>query len=620
MAYPVGCKRMKILPSISSPSDLKPLSIKELQQVCSEIREYIIDVVSKNGGHLASNLGTIELTVVLHNVFNAPEDLIIWDVGHQTYAHKIITGRYSKFATLRKQDGISGFPSFEESEYDLFITGHSSTSISWAAGLASAKDLKKENNTIVCIIGDASLAGGMAFEALNHIGHTGKDVIVILNDNEHSISASVGALSKYLIKIVTNPIINKARLDIQTIVKRIPRFGSSAYRAALKLEKNLYSLLVPGLLFEELGFRYIGPVDGHNIELLKLSLERIKSIKGPVLLHCLTKKGKGYEPAEKNPEKFHSVPPFLVQTGERSSEKKITFTNVFSNALLRQAEMDKRIVAISAAMPDGTGTKEFSFLYPDRFFDVGIAEQHAIGFAAGLARQGFKPVVAIYSTFLQRGYDQIIHDIALQKLPVIFIIDRAGIVGEDGPTHNGIFDIAYLRSIPGLNLVAPKDGNELAQMFSFALSLNEPVAIRFPKAETSEETVSLKIEKAKSEVIFDGKDVALVGVGVTTNICVQAHNLLKNKNISSAVINLRFISPIDRQTLMDFAIRTKKIVVVEDGIISGGAGSAVLEAVSETGAQIKIIGVHGFVRHGKRQDVLYQEGISVDRIVNEVLK
>lgn len=611
---------MKILPRIKSPSDLKGLSIKELNNVCLEIRECIIDVVSKNGGHLAPNLGVVELTVALHSVFDAPRDMIIWDVGHQVYTHKILTGRCNNFHTLRKEGGISGFPSSDESAYDLFITGHSATSISWALGLAFARDLKKEDNKIMCVIGDASLACGMAFEALNYAGQAGKDIIVVLNDNERSISASVGALSKYLVNIVTNPTLNKTRLDIQNLLKRIPRWGFRAYRAALKLEKNLYSLLVPGLIFEELGFRYIGPVDGHNIELLKTTFERVKIIKGPVFIHCLTKKGKGYKFAEDNPEKFHSAPAFSVQTGEPTHLKNIQFTDVFSGALVREAEKDKKIVAISAAMPEGTGTKQFSLLYPERFFDVGIAEGHAVGFAAGLAKNGFKPVIAIYSTFLQRAYDQIIHDISIQRLPVIFIIDRAGIVSDDGPTHQGIFDIAYLRNIPHLNLLAPKDGPELVNMFCFALSLGEPVAIRFPKAPTSIHGDCLKIEKGRLEFISDGKDIALIGVGPTTQMCTEAHSILEQKNISSLVLNLRFICPLDKEALKDTARKLKKILIVEDGIIKGGAGSSILEAISDTGADVKIIGVPGHIQHGKREDILKKIGISVEGIVSEAIK
>ncbi|NQT06666.1 MAG: 1-deoxy-D-xylulose-5-phosphate synthase, partial [Candidatus Omnitrophica bacterium] len=448
----------RLLDSINSPADLRKLNIEELPTLAQEIRKELIDIVSKQGGHLASSLGAVELTIALHYLYNTPEDTIIWDVGHQSYAHKLLTGRRDRFKTLRQLGGISGFPLRSESEYDAFTVGHSSTSISTALGLVTANDIKKDKRRVVVMIGDAALAGGMAFEALNHAGHTKKDIMVVLNDNEISISRTIGSLSGYLNSILTNPLYNRVRKNMQEIVKGIPVVGKGAFRAAKRFEEGLKNLVVPGILFEELGFRYFGPVDGHDINKITSTLRNLKGLREPIILHVLTKKGKGYKFAEKRPAVFHGTGPFDVKTGEAKKEKPqraTNFTEAFGKKAAELGKKDNKIVAITAAMPDGTGLCKFAKEFPDRFFDVGIAEAHAVGFSAGLARGGLKPITAIYSTFLQRAYDQMIHDVSLQKLPVVFCLDRAGLVGEDGPTHHGIFDIAYLRHIPEMVVMAP---------------------------------------------------------------------------------------------------------------------------------------------------------------------
>ena len=453
----------RLLDAIKEPADIRRLKLTELPVLARELREEMISTISKTGGHLSSSLGAVELTMAIHYTFDTPRDIVLWDVGHQTYANKMLTGRAKSFSTIRQLGGLSGFPNKDESPaHDIFTSGHSSTSISTALGLVLAKDLDGKNNKTVVVIGDAALAGGMSFEALNHAGHLKKNMIVILNDNELSISKSVGALSRYLNRIITNPAYNKIRRDVERVLIRIPRFGFRAYRAARKLEEGLKNLLIPGMLFEELGFRYFGPIDGHNTAQLINVFKNVMDLDEPLLIHVVTKKGKGYKPAEDNPSAFHSTGPFDIATGATSGKNsKETFTEAFSSGIIGLAEKDPKIVGVSAAMIDGTGFDRFAKLFPERFFDVGIAEEHAVGLSAGLARGGYKPVVAIYSTFLQRSYDQIIHDVCLQNLPVVFCLDRAGLVGEDGPTHHGMFDIAYLRHIPNLTVMAPKDTGEL---------------------------------------------------------------------------------------------------------------------------------------------------------------
>ncbi|MDD5496059.1 MAG: 1-deoxy-D-xylulose-5-phosphate synthase, partial [Candidatus Omnitrophica bacterium] len=543
----------RLLTHINEPADLRKLSIIELSKLASEIREEIINVVSQTGGHLASSLGAVELAIAIHYVFNTPKDIILWDVGHQSYAHKILTGRLRSFPTLRQLGGLSGFPNKDESpRYDMFTCGHSSTSISTALGLVLARDLKKERHKIVVAIGDASLAGGMAFEALNNAGHMKKDIIIILNDNELSISHSVGALSRYLNRIITAPSYNKIRKDVEKVLKRIPRFGFRAYRAARRLEEGLKNLLVPGMLFEEMGFRYFGPIDGHNIAHLVNVLRNTMNLEEPILIHVVTKKGKGYKFAEENPADFHGTGPFDISTGKKakSQEHLKAFTEAFGEKIVDLALKDQRIVAVTAAMMDGTGLNEFSRIFPERFFDVGISEEHAVGLSAGLARGGFKPVIAVYSTFLQRGYDQIIHDACLQNLPVVFCLDRAGLVGEDGATHHGVFDIAYLRHIPNLVLMAPKDPDELKYMLEFALRQNGPVAIRYPKGSSPNfGSKDLPIRLGKSQVLRDGKDVAIIALGNMCKTAMETAELLSKKRVDACVVNARFVKPIDMDIL-----------------------------------------------------------------------
>ena len=628
-----------LLNRITRPSDLKKLSLDDLTLLAHEIRCAIIDTVSSSGGHLASSLGAVELIVAIHYCLNAPEDKIIWDVGHQAYAHKLLTGRKDRFNTLRKLDGISGFPNKNESEYDVFTTGHGSTSISTALGMVAARDLEEKAYKVVAVIGDASLGGGMAFEALNHAGHLRKKILVILNDNEMSISKSVGALSRYLNRIITAPIYNKIRSDIEALLKRVPRFGFRAIRSARRLEEGLKNLLVPGMFFEEMGFRYFGPVDGHDIKTIVGTLKNIVDMDTPVFLHVVTKKGKGYEYAEKIPEKFHGVSSFDVSTGEKVCAKKekeqtvltstseVSFTSVFGEEIIDIAKTDKRIVAITAAMPEGTGLDGFAKIFPDRFFDVGMAEQHAVGFAAGLARAGLKPVVAIYSTFLQRAYDQIMHDACLQDLNIVFMLDRAGLVGEDGPTHHGVFDIAYLSSLPAIVVLAPKDEEELKEMLRFAISYNKgPIAMRYPRGRSynfSSTSPKTPIILGKSEMLKEGKDVTILSVGYMSHISMEAASSLLAEGIDCEVINARFIKPLDLDLILKSVSKTKKLITVEEGVLKGGFGAHVLEEIIDKipkETKIKILGFPDkFIEHGGRNILLDRYGLSPQKI-KQVIK
>jgi len=620
----------RLLDAINNPEDLRKFPITDLPILAAEMREEIIGTVSKTGGHLASSLGAIELAISVHYVFNTPKDIVLWDVGHQAYAHKILTGRRKNFSTLRQLGGLSGFPNKDESpEYDVFTTGHSSTSIATALGLAVARDLKGQTNKIIAVIGDASLGGGMAFEAMNHAGHADKDMIVILNDNELSISHSVGALSKYLNRIIVNPAYNKIRSDVEKLLKRIPRFGFRAYRAARKLEEGLKNLLIPGMFFEEMGFRYFGPIDGHNIAQLTKTFRNLMNLKEPILIHVITKKGKGYKFAEEDPSSFHGTGPFVLETGKKLvSSDKVTFTDAFGDKMAEMGEKDHRIVAVTAAMLDGTGLNKFASKFPNRFFDVGIAEEHAVGFSAGLARGGFRPIVAIYSTFLQRGYDQIIHDVCLQNLPVIFCLDRAGLVGEDGPTHHGVFDISYLRHIPNLVFMAPATADELKDMLEFAISLNRPVAIRYPKGITPAAiSSSFAISLGKAAMLKEGKDVAIVGLGSMADMALKVSELLSKKRISAAVMNPRFIKPIDERAIADICNNIKRVVTIEEGVLEGGFGSSIIEFAEKSNirnVKIKRIGLPDkFIEHGKKSELFLKYNLTPDAIcdviVNEVV-
>lgn len=598
----------KLLSKINCPQDLKELNSQELVQLADELRQEVLTVVSKNGGHLASNLGVVELTLALHSVYDSPADKIIWDVGHQSYIHKLLTGRRGKFATLRQFGGLSGFPKTNESPHDIAETGHSSTSISTAMGMAIARDLNRDKYSVVAVIGDGSLGGGMAFEALNCVGSQKLDMTIILNDNEMSISRNVGGLSSYLSRVRTDPKYTRLSEDLKYILQKIPAVGDSMYKAAERVKSSIKYLLVKGMLFEELGFTYLGPIDGHNIGALQKILRRAKSYKGPVLIHVVTKKGKGYGPAEAQPAKFHGIGAFDLETGSVPASSR-TYTKVFSEKICALAEEDPRIVAITAAMPDGTGLLSFSKKYPGRFFDVGIAEQHGVTMAAGMARAGYRPVVAIYSTFLQRAYDQIVHDVCLPNLPVVFAIDRAGLVGADGETHQGVFDIAMLRHIPNITIMMPKDFNELNAMLDLSFRQNGPVALRYPRGGASSLPVALSgtpLQVGKGQVLRDGRDIAILGLGPTLIPAFQAQAQLHSQGVSAAVINLRFVKPLDTQLIKQYALRCGRLVIIEEHVIDGGVGSAVLEACSALGLSpaTKLLGVKDcFVPHGEQQQL-----------------
>jgi 1-deoxy-D-xylulose-5-phosphate synthase len=604
------------------PELLRNATVDELIKIAATIRSKIIETVAQTGGHLAPSLGVVELTLALHSVFNTPQDKLIWDVGHQAYAHKIITGRSEQFGTLRQYGGLSGFPKRSESHYDTFETGHSSTSISAAVGMALARDLKKEKYQVVAVIGDGALTGGMAFEALNHAGHLGVHLTVVLNDNEMSIAPNVGAISDYLSRIRTEPIYSKGKEEIELILKKLPTIGDRVFKIADKLKDGFKYLIIPGILFEELGFTYLGPIDGHNIQLMQKVLERAKRTKGPVLVHVITKKGKGYEPAELNPNQFHGIGPFDISSGKILKESSIpTYTDAFSNKLVELGSANKKIVGITAAMPDGTGLSYFAKKYPERFFDVGIAEQHAVTLGAGLASSGFKPVIAIYSTFLQRAFDQILHDVCMQNLPVLLAIDRAGLVGEDGDTHQGVFDISFLRPIPNLTIIAPKDENELEKALEYGIELNSPVAIRFPRGSGVGPTKIISEFTTKSEILKQGHDIAIFAVGPIVYTCLQAAEILQDYKINASVINARFVKPLDKETINKFASQVRLLVTVEEHVVAGGYGSAVQEAIHNKDKPLDIlrIGISDhFVPHGSVSLLREKLGLTPEKIADKI--
>jgi len=612
-----------LLDKINSPQELKRLGLQQLPQVSSDLRQRILGVVSSTGGHLASSLGAVELTVALHYCLDAPRDKIIFDVGHQAYAHKILTGRNKDFPTLRQYQGLSGFPCKDESIYDTFTTGHSSNAVSLALGLACARDYKfpaEEYFKVVAVIGDGSLSGGPCFEGLNNAGHLKKDILVVLNTNELSIAPNAGAISTYLNKIISLPIYNRFKRSLEGFVKsRLPR-ESRLLKLANRFEEGLKGLFIPGMLFEELGFRYFGPLDGHNLNILIPTLKNILTMKEPVLLHVITKKGKGYLPAEKEPVKFHSTGPFNLKTGSGVSKKPdgaLTYTNVFGAKLLELAEAQKEIVAITAAMPEGTGLHKFRDRYPERFFDVGIAEGHATSFASGLAKAGLKPVVAVYSTFLQRAYDQLIEDIALQNLGVVFAIDRAGIVGEDGVTHQGIFDISYLKTIPNLVVMAPKDAAELEEMLEFAFSVNGPTAIRYPKSVCPFARLPVcPLENGKAEIIREGDDFAVIALGSMVLPSLEATEILESGGLSGTLINARFAKPQDVNLFKDVSRKVKAIFTVEEGIVDGGFGSSVAEAIDKPVVRLGL--PTQFITHGKRDILLEKYGLTAQGIAEKI--
>lgn len=628
-----------LIEDIKSPQDLKLLKQEELGALAEELRSLIIGRVSINGGHLASNLGVVELTIALHYVFNSPVDKIIWDVGHQSYSHKLLTGRYNEFPTIRKYKGISGFPRISESPHDAFGTGHSSTSISVALGIAEARDYiekfqiselrSRMPGKVIAVIGDGALTSGLAFEGLNHAGHLKKDMVVVLNDNEMSISQNVGALSNYLNRVLTGVFYQKLKKETRAILEGIPGIGESVAKIAQRAEGSIKGFFLPGGLFEDFGFNYLGPIDGHDIPLLIETLSRIrKGGLGPILLHVVTKKGKGYKFSEDDPCIYHGIGPFEVDTGIVQVEKAsaaagqsrdgcVAFSDIFGNALAELAGDDERIVAISAAMKEGTGLAVFADKFPDRFYDVGIAEPHAVTFAAGLASQGLKPVVAIYSTFMQRAYDEVIHDVCLQKLPVVFAVDRAGIVGEDGPTHQGLFDISFLRHIPNLVFMAPKDGYEMLEMLKLAFNHKCPAVLRYPRGKVSPYAglgvVHKDMEMGKSEIIIDGKDLAFLAVGNSVYPALKAAAMLKQDNIEACVVNARFIKPLDEECIRAIGEKTKRIITVEENVLAGGFGSAVLEYLNREGlydVAVCRVGIDDeFVEHGSQSLLRKQYGL-----------
>jgi 1-deoxy-D-xylulose-5-phosphate synthase len=615
----------RILDRIDSPDDLTGVELEELPILAEEIRQEIIRVVSRTGGHLASSLGVVELTLALHRVFDSPTDKIVWDVGHQSYVHKLVTGRRDRFETLRQYGGIAGFPRRDESPHDVFDTGHASTSISAALGMACARDFLKKDFRVIAVIGDGSLTAGLAFEGLNQAGHLKKNLIVVVNDNRMSISKNVGALSQYLTRLLTAPTYQRLESEVWDIMGKIPAVGARARELTSRALEGIRGLFVPGVLFEELGFKYFGPLDGHNIGLLIEAFERLKLAEGPLLVHVITQKGRGYQPAEDDASRFHGVGSFDKATGTvRKKPAAISYTEAFGRTLLALAEDDERIVAITAAMPDGTGLVHFARHYPDRFFDVGIAEQHAVTFAAGLATLGMKPVVAIYSSFLQRAYDQIIHDVCLQNLPVRFMIDRGGIVGDDGPTHHGVFDLSFLRAVPNLVLMAPKDENELAAMIRTAIEHDDgPIAVRYPRGPGLGVTMEFEpkaLPIGKGERLREGDALSLIAIGSMVHPAELAAEELAREGVQAAVVNARFVKPLDRELILEEAERTKRIVTIEENVAAGGFGAAVMELLAASGVdgvRTRIMALPDeFIVHGPRQRLLEDWGLSVADIVS----
>jgi len=618
----------RLLDALDLPEGLKHLTLGQLQQVAGEIREEIINTVSETGGHLASSLGVVELALSIHTVLASPNDKVIWDVGHQAYAHKILTGRLSEFSSLRQYGGISGFPRTDESPHDVYNTGHSSTSISAALGIAKARDLRNGDYSVLAVIGDGSFTGGMAFEALNHAGQLGTDIIVVLNDNEMSISRNVGGLASYLSRIRTEPHLLSARRELERIIRSIPIIGKDVSESVRKLKGSLKYLVIPSMLFEDLGFTYLGPLDGHDIPLLIRTIQQAKAKGGPVLIHVVTKKGKGYPPAEADPRAFHGVGKFHVPSGRMlSSGNSKSLSAIFGEAVVKAASKDPRIIAITAAMPDGTGLSAFMKAYPNRFFDVGIAEQHAVTMAGGLASQGFIPVVAVYSTFLQRAYDQIVHDIALPGLHVVFAVDRAGLVGEDGPTHHGNLDIAFLRSIPGMTVMAPIDEDELVSMLDFALNMEGPCAFRYPRASAMDKAgrrTCPPIEYGKGVLLEDGKDVAIIALGSMVYPSLDAAAILRREGLSAAVFNARFAKPVDEPQILEISRKCRRLLVVEEASVVGGLGNEVADIISRK-AQGKVEFAHlgipdDFVTHGPREILLDKCGLSPVGIAEAALR
>jgi 1-deoxy-D-xylulose-5-phosphate synthase len=620
-----------LLESINNPTDLKKLSPEQLPLLAEEVRQFLLETVSCTGGHLGSNLGTVELSIALHYCFDSPRDKIIWDVGHQAYTHKILTGRRDAFHTQRQYKGLSGFPKRSESEHDAFGVGHASTSISAALGMAAAADLAGTKNHSIAVIGDGSLTGGMAFEALNQAGHLKKNLIVILNDNEMSISKNVGAFSAFISRKMTGRYYRDLKKEMQGLIANIPAIGKDVLHFARRAENSLKGFLTPGALFEALGFDYLGPLDGHDLPQLVEVFNNINQLDGPLLVHIMTTKGKGYKPAEDKPAKYHGVGVFDIETGKgapKSAAK--SYTDVFGETLVELAEQDPKIVAITAAMPDGTGLNAFAERFPARFFDVGIAEQHGMTFAAGLAADGFRPVTAIYSSFVQRAYDQVFHDICLQKLPVTIAMDRAGLVGDDGPTHHGVFDISYLRHLPGLTMMAPKDENELRHMLKTAIYSGVPMALRYPRGAgygVAMDAELKELEIGRGELLLEGSDLCIIAIGSTVYPALEAAEALGRKGISAGVVNARFVKPLDAELIRSVAGKTGRIVTVEENALQGGFGSSVLEMLYDSGLQdvkVKRLGIPDrYIEQGSQAQLRKDVGIDAEGIavaVQEFLK
>jgi 1-deoxy-D-xylulose-5-phosphate synthase len=619
--------KYEILSKIEYPSDVRKLDVPELKKLCGDIREYLIDTISEIGGHFGGGLGTVELTVAIHKVFNTPHDLVVWDTGHQAYPHKIITGRKEQLKKIRKLNGISGFLRRSESEYDTFGAGHASTSISAALGMAVARDIKNDDRKVVAVMGDGAMTGGMAYEAMNNSGVIKSNLIVVLNDNNMSIAPNVWQISNYFTEMIAHPDYNRFKGQIWQLTGKLDQFGDRLRRIAARLENGIKAVITPGMLFEALGFRYFGPVNGHNVHQLIKIFEQVKNLKGPILVHAITQKGKGYKPAEEHAQKLHASTPFDKVTGKayKKAGSAPSYTSIFGNALTEIVKDNPNVVGITGAMPDGTGLDILQKECPKNYFDVGIAEEHAVTFSAGLATQGIVPVVAIYSTFLQRGFDQIIHDVGIQKLHVVFVLDRAGLVGADGPTHHGAFDLTYLRLVPGMVVMAPKDESELRDMLYTAVNYkNGPIALRYPRG--SALGVKLKkgfdlIEIGKSEQIKEGKDVALLAIGAMVDYSIKASELLEAEGINCEIINMRFAKPIDTAKLDEIIKKHSKIVTLEESSLIGGFGSAVLEYFAEMNYKNEVLRIglpDSFVEHGSQEELHHILGIDPEGITNRV--
>ncbi len=615
-----------ILEHIDSPEDLRKLEPYELKVLASEIREFLIEKISLTGGHLASNLGAVELTLALHLAFKSPTDKIIWDVGHQSYTHKLITGRRQGFDSLRQFGGLSGFPKRGESEYDCFNTGHSSTSISAGLGMVRARDLSGEDYSVVAVIGDGSLTGGMAFEAMNNAATLKSNFIIVLNDNEMSISENVGGMSEALSSLRTADAYTELKSEVEKALEMIPVVGEKTVNSIRKTKRGIKQLVIPGMLFENMGLTYLGPVNGHNISQMKAVFNQAKKLNECVIVHVVTKKGKGYAPAERHPSRFHGTSPFEIETGiPKDRSGKANYTDVFSTVVRKLGERDSKVVAVTAAMSDGTGLKRFKLKYPDRFFDVGIAEEHAVTFSAGLAASGYKPIFCVYSSFLQRAYDQVLHDVCMQHLHVIFAIDRAGVVGADGETHHGLFDLSYLSSIPGMTVMAPKNKWELSDMMKFAADFDGPIAVRYPRGQAYDGLADFRapVEYGKSEIIYRECDIALFAVGSMVKTAEAVRESLKGKGYNCSIVNARFVKPMDRGAIREMAEVSKLLVTMEENVITGGFGEQFLEYVNRTGISCRVLNIavpDRFVEHGSVTQLHRQAGIDAETIVDRIIE